>query len=253
MTLTRALWCLIAAFFLLPTLAHAQAPIQVPSKRVITGMPPLFESQPDREIPGRFVGFTASGCALSFSATSVRGLSWSGACSGGRMHGQGTVMGYDYEQQPIFIFEGFIDRGLRKSGVMYEVHRKDGVLIGWRTEIVGSALQPHTEVRFLDMPRPFLLALDDWNRQTDGKDLLASMLASRSLPSVCRFQSSKASRKGRGISRKRTSVCGCSAEPTISVRQPINTPSLRWTSYITPLLRSPRSMKPSKMNIGCCS
>ena len=172
---TRALWCLIGAVCLLPVLAHAQEPVQVASKRVIAGAPPLFQSQPDPEVPGRFVNFTASGCALSFSAASVRGLTWSGPCPGGRMQGRGTVIGYDYEQQPIFVFEGYIEHGLRTNGTMHEVERKNGRLIGLRTAIIGSALQPHTEVPFLDMPRPFLLAMDDWSRQTDGKNLLASM------------------------------------------------------------------------------
>ena len=175
MTDTRILCCLICAVFLLPDPADAQAPVQVRSARTISGAPPLFQSQPDREIAGRFINFTDSGCALSFSASSVRGLTWSGACSGGRMQGRGTVIGYDYEQQPLFIFEGHIERGLRTNGEMHEVERKNGHLIGWRTAIVGSVLQPHSEVPFLDMPQPFLLALNDWNRQTDGKDLLASM------------------------------------------------------------------------------
>lgn len=159
----------------LPVLAHAQSLVQVPSKRAIAGAPPLYQSQPDSEISGRYVNFTAIGCALSFSAASVRGLTWNGACARGRMQGQGTVIGYDDEQQPMFYFEGHIERGLRANGDMYEVARKDERLIGWRTAIAGSTLRPHTEVPFLDMPRPFLLALDDWSRQTDGKDLLASM------------------------------------------------------------------------------
>ncbi len=175
MTLIRALWCLIAACCLLPAVAHAQSPVQVTSQRAISGAPLLFQSQPDPEISGRHVSFTESGCALSFSAAAVRGLTWSGACHGGRMQGRGAVTGYDYEQQPVFFFEGHIERGLRNSGVMYEVGRKGDALIGWRTAIVGSALQPRTEMPFLDMPRPFLLAMDDWSRQTDGKDLLASM------------------------------------------------------------------------------
>lgn len=169
------LWVLIAACCLLPASAHAQSPVQVTSQRAISGAPLLFQSQPDPEISGRHVSFTESGCALSFSAAAVRGLTWSGACPGGRMQGRGTVTGYDYEQQPVFVFEGHIERGLRNSGVMYEVGRKGDALIGWRTAIVGSALQPRTEMPFLDMPRPFLLAMDDWSRQTDGKDLLASM------------------------------------------------------------------------------
>lgn len=165
----------LAAICLSAAVVCAQDLVQVPSQRAITGAPPLYQSQPDREIPGRFVGFTASGCALSFGAAAVRGLTWTGACPGGRMQGEGMVIGYDYEQQPVFVFEGHIERGLRQSGALYEIDRKDGQLIGWRTPIVGSALQPRTEMRFLDLPRPFLLALDDWSFQTDGKDLLASM------------------------------------------------------------------------------
>lgn len=175
MKLTRALWRLIAAFCMLPALTYPQSLVQVPSQRAITGAPPLYQSQPDPQISGRFVSFTASGCALSFSASAVRGLTWSGACSGGRMHGQGTVIGYDYEKQPVFIFEGHIERGLRNNGVMHEPNRRNNSLIGSRTAIVASVLQPPTEVAFLDMPRTFLLALDDWNRQTDGTNLLASM------------------------------------------------------------------------------
>ena len=165
----------IAAICLFAALGHAQGLVQVPSKRAITGAPPLYQSQPDREIPGRFVGFTSSGCALSFGAAAVRGLTWTGACPGGRMQGEGMVIGYDYEQQPVFVFEGYVERGLRQSGANFEIDRKDGVWIGWRIPIVGSVLQPRIEMRFLDLPRPFLLALDDWNFQTDGKDLLASM------------------------------------------------------------------------------
>src|SRR5512139_2986625 len=90
MNLTHTLRCMIAPLLLLPALTYAQAPVQVASKWVITGTPPLFQSQPDPEIPGRFISFTPSGCALFFSANTVRGLVWNGACPGGRMQGRGN-------------------------------------------------------------------------------------------------------------------------------------------------------------------
>jgi len=156
---------LIAALCFLPALALAQAPVQVSSKRPIAGAPPLFQSLPDPQIPGRFLSFTASGCALSFGSAAVRGLTWTGGCVGGRMQGRGVLIGYDYEQQPVFVFEGYIERGLRNTGAMHEVDRRDGALIAWRTYFLDSYLQPLSEIRFADMPHPFLLALEDWSRQ----------------------------------------------------------------------------------------
>jgi len=167
---------LIAALcMLLPAMVLADTPVQVSVARPIAGAPPVFQAQPDPLILGRFVAFTAGGCAISFSAAGLRGLTWTGTCPGGRAQGFGTLMGYDYEQQAIFVYEGNIERGLRTNGVMHEVGRKGAQLLGWRIVFVNAALQPRSEVRFLDMPRPFLLALDDYVRQTEGKELLASM------------------------------------------------------------------------------
>lgn len=159
----------------LPLAAGAQSPVPAPSARAILRAPPLFQPQPDPQNPGRFLGFTASGCAVSFAQSAVRGLTWTGDCRAGRIDGHGVLIGYDYEQQPLFHYEGFAERGMRTNGTMHEVARRQGVLAGQRTAFADRQLSAPLDIAFLEMPRAFLLALDDWSRQTDGKDLLASM------------------------------------------------------------------------------
>lgn len=155
--------------------AVAAVPPEVASTRPIRGMPPLNHSQPDPDRPGRFLNFTASGCGLSFGQAAVRGLTWSGGCTDGRMQGQGTVMGVDYEKQPTFHYEGRIERGLRMQGFIYAFDRRNGRFVGLRTPVVNGAVQPDEVMNFLDLPRPFLLALDDWQRQVSGENFLASL------------------------------------------------------------------------------
>ena len=158
-----------------PAVAAIDLPPQVASKRAINGMPPLFDSRPDPDRPGRHLSFAANGCALSFAQPAVRGLQWSGGCVDGRMHGAGNVLGVDYEKQPFFYYTGQIERGLRTQGTLYDFERRNGRFVGLRTVLSNGQAQPPAEMPFLDMPRPFLLAIDDWQRQISGENFLASL------------------------------------------------------------------------------
>lgn len=150
-------------------------PREVASARSISGMPALYEARPDPDRPGRHLAFALNGCALSFAQPAVRGLRWSGGCVDSRMHGVGTVLGVDYEKQPTFFFDGQIERGLRIQGFNYEFERRNGQFTGSRTPVVNGQLQQPIDIPFLELPRPFLFALDDWQRQLSGENFLASL------------------------------------------------------------------------------
>jgi hypothetical protein len=160
-----------------PIYVHALTAL--PVVHHIPGVPPVYQTQPDPRNPSKFLKFTDQGCAVVFAGSSNLGMTWSGSCVDGRIEGNGTLIGWNDEQQPLFCYQGTASRGVRFNGTDHSFGKINGNLGGYRTLVVDGVRQDEVAIGLFGLPRPLLDAIDVYFLTTEGKGIYSSVVASQ--------------------------------------------------------------------------